>query len=141
MSLKSLSAVFLSAAFLLSGVALARTPSPEGAYLYIISPANGDVVSNPVTIRFGLKNMGVAPAGTEKANTGHHHLLIDVSSLPDLDMPLPADAQHVHFGGGQTETTVELSPGQHTLQLILGDMSHIPHDPPVLSEKITITVE
>jgi hypothetical protein len=141
MSVKSVSAVFFSVAFLLSGAAFARTPSPEGAYLYIISPSNGDVVSSPVTIRFGLKNMGVAPAGTEKANTGHHHLLIDVSSLPDLNMPLPADAQHVHFGGGQTETTVELSPGRHTLQLILGDMSHIPHDPPVLSEKITITVE
>ena len=141
MSVKSISAALLSVAFLLSGVAFARTPSPEGAYLYIISPSNGDVVNSPVTIRFGLKNMGVAPAGTEKANTGHHHLLIDVSSLPDLDMPLPADAQHVHFGGGQTETTVELSPGPHTLQLILGDMSHIPHDPPVLSEKITITVE
>lgn len=141
MSVKALWVLFLSGVFLLSGAVFARTPSPEGAHLYIISPSDGDVVSSPVTIRFGLKNMGVAPAGTEKTNTGHHHLLIDVSSLPDLDMPLPADAQHVHFGGGQTEATVELSPGPHTLQLILGDKSHVPHDPPVMSEKITITVK
>jgi hypothetical protein len=133
--------LLVAGVYLASGAAFARTASPEGANLYIISPANGEMVTSPVTIKFGLKGMGVAPAGTDRENTGHHHLMIDVSSLPDLNMPLPADAQHVHFGGGQTETTVELSPGQHTLQLILGDMSHIPHDPPVLSEKITITVE
>jgi hypothetical protein len=141
MSTKTLWLLLVAGVYLSSGTALARTASPEGANLYIISPANGEVVTSPVTIKFGLKGMGVAPAGTDRENTGHHHLMIDVSSLPNLDIPLPADAQHVHFGGGQTETTIDLSPGRHTLQLILGDMSHIPHDPPVLSEKITITVE
>jgi hypothetical protein len=131
----------LIAVFLITGSAYARTPAPEGAEVYIISPADGDVVSSPVTVRFGLKGMGVAPAGVDKANTGHHHLLIDLSELPASDKPLPADAQHRHFGGGQTETTAELSPGKHTLQMIMGDMNHFPHDPPVISEKITITVE
>jgi hypothetical protein len=84
--------------------------------------------------------MGVAPAGTDKANTGHHHLIID-ADLPPADAPVPADAQHVHFGGGQTEVSVELSPGEHSLQLLLGDMNHVPHDPPVYSEKITVTVK
>ena len=118
-----------------------RTPSPPGAEVYIISPANGATVSNPVTIQFGLKSMGVAPAGIEKEKTGHHHLLIDVTELPPLDEPIPADANHRHFGGGQTEVTLELPPGAHTLQLLLGDQNHIPHEPPVMSEKITITVQ
>lgn len=109
--------------------------------VYIISPANGEAVSSPVTVKFGLRGMGVAPAGIDKANTGHHHLLIDVAQLPDLSKPVPADAKHRHFGGGQTETTIELAPGQHTLQLLLGDHYHIPHNPPVISEKITVTVE
>ncbi len=141
MSVKSLIATAISACLLIVGSAFARTPSPEGVQLYIISPADGEVVSRPVTVRFGLKGMGVAPAGIEKENTGHHHLLIDVSSPPALDMPLPSDSQHKHFGGGQTEATIDLSPGEHTLQLILGDKNHIPHDPPVMSKKITITVE
>jgi hypothetical protein len=109
--------------------------------LYIISPLDGATVSNPVTIRFGLKGMGVAPAGVDKPMTGHHHLLIDVEGLPPMNMPVPADANHKHFGGGQTEATIELSPGKHTLQLLLGDMGHVPHDPPVVSEKITIMVK
>jgi len=109
--------------------------------VYFISPADGDQVSNPVTVRFGLSGMGVAPAGTDKANTGHHHLLIDVDGTPPAGQPLPSDAQHKHFGGGQTETSVELTPGKHTLQLVLGDMNHVPHEPPVMSEKITIEVE
>jgi hypothetical protein len=121
--------------------AQAGTPAPAGAKVYIISPADGDVVSSPVTVKFGLSGMGVAPAGVDKPNTGHHHLLIDVDGTPPLDMPLPADDHHKHFGGGQTETTVELAPGTHTLQLIMGDQNHIPHDPPVMSEKITITVQ
>ena len=141
MTVKSLIVMSISVFFLIAGSALARTPSPEGAQVYIISPVNGEMVSNPVTVRFGLKGMGVAPAGIEKQNTGHHHLLIDTESLPVLDKPLPADSQHKHFGGGQTETTIELSPGKHTLQLILGDKSHIPHNPPVISKKITITVK
>ena len=126
---------------LLGGPSFARTPAPEGAAVYIISPLDGATVSNPVTVRFGLSGMGVAPAGTDRNNTGHHHLLIDLAEVPALDKPLPADAQHVHFGGGQTETTIELTPGKHTLQLLLGDMTHVPHDPAVVSQKITITVQ
>ena len=140
MLIKSLVVIFIST-ILITGAAFARTPSPPGAEVYIISPADGDTVTSPVTVKFGLKGMGVAPAGTDKANTGHHHLLIDLAGAPALDQPLPADANHKHFGGGQTEVSIELSPGKHTLQLIMGDMSHIPHDPPVLSEKITITVK
>ncbi len=118
----------------------AATSDPTEASVYIISPKNGALVQNPVTIQFGLKGMGVAPAGIDKANTGHHHMLIDVDPLPAMDAPIPADDQHRHFGGGQTETELELSPGQHTLQLLLGDKNHIPHGQPLLSEKITITV-
>lgn len=113
----------------------------EKAKAYIISPADGATVKNPVTIKFGLKGMGVAPSGVDRDNTGHHHLLIDLAKLPDLSMPIPNDSNHRHFGGGQTEVTLELSPGKHTLQLLLGDAAHKPHNPPVLSEKITITVE
>lgn len=140
MSVKSL-VVLVAMAFLISGPAFAGTPSPEGAQVYIISPTDGEVVKGPVTVRFGLKGLKVAPAGTDRPHTGHHHLLIDVPEHPTLDKPVPADAQHRHFGGGQTETTVELSPGKHTLQLIMGDQNHIPHDPPVMSKKITITVK
>ena len=118
----------------------ARTPAPSDAEVYIISPADGDTVTSPVTVKFGLKGMGVAPAGVDKPNTGHHHLLID-TDVPSLDAPVPNDANHKHFGGGQTETTIELAPGKHTLQLIMGDKLHIPHDPPVMSRKITITVK
>ena len=128
---------------MLSFVALdvyARSPSPAGVELYIISPADGATVPGPVSIRFGLRNMGVAPAGVQSENTGHHHLLIDTSA-PPLDKPIPNDANHRHFGKGQTETRLDLAPGNHTLQLLLGDFSHIPHDPPVLSQQITITVE
>ena len=116
---------------------------PADATLYIISPEDGATVSSPVTVRFGLKGLGVAPAGIDKAKTGHHHLLIDTEapSGDDLTMPIPADEHHVHFGGGQTETTVDLAPGEHTLQLIMGDMNHVPHDPPLVSKKITVTVE
>ena len=128
-------------AFLVIGPVLARTPSPEGANVYIISPSHGEVVNNPVTIRFGLTGLGVAPAGIDKPGTGHHHLLIDLQARPAMDKPLPADANHKHFGGGQTQTTLELSPGKHTLQLIMGDKTHSPHKPPVISEKITIMVK
>ena len=133
----------LTIALLLAGPALAadRTPAPPGAVVYFITPADGETIANPVTVRFGLKGMGVAPAGVEKENTGHHHLLIDLAELPSLDEPIPADDQHRHFGGGQTETTLDLPPGTHTLQLLLGDQNHIPHDPPVVSERITITVK
>jgi hypothetical protein len=117
-----------------------RTPSPAGAEVYFITPKDGATVTSPVTVKFGLKGMGVAPAGTAIENTGHHHLIID-AELPPLDAPVPADANHVHFGKGQTETTVDLKPGKHTLQLLLADQSHIPHDPAVVSKKITITVK
>lgn len=121
-------------------LALAATPAPPGAELYFISPRDGETVSSPVTVRFGLKGMGVAPAGTQKDATGHHHLLID-APLPPLDQPVPNDDHHKHFGAGQTETTVTLPPGKHTLQLLLGDFAHIPHDPPVKSPPISITVK
>ncbi|MGI9265004.1 MAG: DUF4399 domain-containing protein [Gammaproteobacteria bacterium] len=123
-----------------AGFAGGPTASAENASVYFISPADGDTVSSPVRVVFGLRGMGVAPAGTDKANTGHHHLIID-AELPAADAPVPADAQHVHFGGGQTEVEVELTPGTHTLQLLLGDMNHVPHNPPVYSDKITITVK
>lgn len=123
-----------------SAQSLPRTPSPAGAEVYIIAPADGAVVGSEVTVRFGLKGMGVAPAGTAAANSGHHHLLID-APMPALDQPIPADAQHVHFGKGQTETTVTLTPGKHTLQLLLGDQNHIPHEPPVVSQVVTVTVK
>jgi len=120
--------------------ALPRTAAPESALTYLLSPANGATVTSPFTVRFGLRGMGVAPAGVTTANTGHHHLLIDVETLPPDNLPIPNDANHRHFGLGQTETEITLPPGQHTLQLVLGDALHIPHQPPVRSEKITITV-
>lgn len=117
------------------------TPAPEDAYLYIGWPNDGEVINaGRFRVWFGLRHMGVAPAGVEKANTGHHHLLIDTELPPD-DQPIPNDRNHLHFGGGQTEAIVELSPGTHTLQLIMGDKDHIPHNPPVVSRQITITVQ
>lgn len=110
------------------------------AEVYFITPADGDVIEGPVTVKFGLRGMGVAPAGTAADNTGHHHLLIDGPELPAPGVPLPATEQIRHFGGGQTETVLELSPGTHTLQLLVGDHAHIPHAPPVQSERITIEV-
>ena len=119
-----------------------ETPAPDGASVYFIDLEDGATVSSPVTIRFGLSGMGIAPAGTEKEHTGHHHLLIDVTLDDDaLNWPLPSDDNHRHFGGGQTEVQLELTPGEHTLQLLLGDWSHIPHNPPVMSDQITIVVE
>ena len=119
---------------------LPRTASAEGAMAYILSPADGAQLTSPITVRFGLRGMGVAPAGVTNANTGHHHLLIDVDQLPPQNLPLPASDQVRHFGAGQTQTELELPPGQHTLQLVLGDALHIPHDPPLRSERITITI-
>jgi hypothetical protein len=117
-----------------------RTPSPAGAEVYIISPKDGAKVSSPFVVQFGLKGMGIAPAGVKLENTGHHHLLIDTDAPADAGAPLPASEKVVHFGKGQTETTLTLPPGKHTLQLLLGDASHVPHNPPVISKKITITV-
>ncbi len=116
------------------------TPSPAEASVYIISPKHGEVVTTPFKVVFGLSGMGVAPAGMEKAKTGHHHLLID-TDVRDLSKPIPADDNHRHFGGGQTEMVLELNPGEHTLQLLLADFAHVPHNPPVMSEQITIMVK
>jgi hypothetical protein len=134
--------LLLSAALLVLDWAVAqeRTPSPKGAEAEIISPADGATLTSPVRVRFGLKGMGIAPAGIAFENSGHHHLLIDTEAPKDLSQPVPTDANHVHFGKGQTETEVQLAPGKHTLQLLLGDHLHVPHSPPVLSKKITITV-
>ena len=118
-----------------------RSPAPEDAEVYFIEPLDEATVSETFTVKFGLTGMGVAPAGIDMEGTGHHHLLIDVAMLPDMTMPLPATAQIVHFGKGQTETEVTLPPGVHSLQLLLGNYLHIPHDLPVLSDRITVTVE
>ena len=116
-----------------------RTPAPHDAYVYIGWPLDGATVGPKFKVWFGTRNFGIAPAGVQKANTGHHHLLIDVP-LPPLDQPIPNDHNHLHFGLGQTETVVELPPGKHTLQLLVGDADHVPHDPPVMSRRITIYV-
>lgn len=125
-----------------------ETPSNPDARVYFANLSDGDTVTAPVTVVFGLSGMGVAPAGTEKENTGHHHLLIDRPPLgqgedgaDELSNGLPSDDNHLHFGGGQTEVTLDLAPGQHTLQLVLGDYGHVPHATPVVSDVITITVE
>jgi hypothetical protein len=145
MSMRSyiLAALVLATPFCVGSAALAqeRTPSAAGAEVYIISPKDGATVHNPVLVQFGLRGMGVAPAGVKFDNTGHHHLLIDTDPPSDQSTPLPATDKIVHFGKGQTETTLKLTPGKHTLQLLLADANHIPHSPPVISKKITITVE
>ena len=131
--------LLLSIAWQVNAAEVTRTPAPEGARVYLVSPQDGATVKSPVTVVFGLEAMGVAPAGIDVPNTGHHHLLVDMDLPSDLNKPLGADVRH--FGGGQTQVQVELAPGKHTLQLLLGDKLHMPHEPPVLSEKITITVE
>ncbi len=118
---------------------LPRQTSPQGAMVYIISPEDGEEVQSPVKVVFGIKGAGIAPAGINLPSTGHHHLIVD-SELASMATPIPADAQHIHFGGGQTEATVELSAGEHVLQLALGDYLHIPHDPPLLSDPVTVQV-
>jgi hypothetical protein len=115
------------------------TPSPAGAEAYFDDLKNGATIPSKLTIHFGLRNMGVAPAGTDRPNSGHHHLLID-ADLPPLDQPIPNDFNHLHFGAGQTETELTLSPGEHTLQLLMGDKDHIPHTPPVMSPRIKVRV-
>lgn len=140
--MKALLIALAAAGLIASSVAAGETPSPEGAEVYFIGLEDGAVLSNPVTLRFGLKGMGVAPAGQDVDDTGHHHLLIDMTAA-DLDFaePMPATDNLRHFGKGQTEVTLDLAPGQHTLQLVLGDLGHIPHDPPVISDVVTVTVE
>ena len=144
---KTLLIVSALSAVAVAGVAaaqMAKTAAPATAKAYIVSPKNGDTVGSPFTVTFGLKGMGIAPAGVTTAAdtpTGHHHLLIDVATMPDMNMPLPATDNIRHFGKGQTEVDLTLPAGRHTLQLVLGDALHTPHDKPVLSEKITITVK
>lgn len=137
-------ALALLAAFAIAGLsaAAAETPSPPGAKVYFINLKDGQTVKSPFLVQFGLSGMGIAPAGVEKPNTGHHHLLIDATLSGDaLKRPIPADDTHRHFGLGQTEAMVTLPPGRHTLQLVLGDWSHVPHAPPVMSDTITVTVQ
>ncbi len=119
---------------------MSRSVSRPGATVFIITPTDGTTVASPISIKFGVSGIEVAPAGTYDANTGHHHLIID-TELASTEQPIPKDAQHMHFGKGQTEASVELEPGRHTLQLVLGDGNHVPHQPPVVSQVITITVE
>ncbi len=117
-----------------------RTASVAGAKVYLVEPRNGAQIKGPVRVVMGLSGMGVAPAGVDVAETGHHHILVNVDTAPAADMPIPADDRHRHFGKGQTEAMLTLPPGKHTLQLLLGDKNHVPHNPPLMSEKITITV-
>lgn len=121
-----------------------ETPAPEEAYLYIGWPNDGEIIQNsglnPFRVWFGLRHMGVAPASVDVPNTGHHHLLVN-TEVPPLDEPIPADENHIHFGLGQTQTELTLPPGRHTLQLIMGDHAHVPHNPPVISRQIQITIE
>ena len=139
---RSLRIATLAVAAMISLPAAAdRAPSPAGAEVYIVSPKDGAKVKGPVTVVFGLKGMGVAPAGIKFDNTGHHHLLVDSDPPADLSLPLPANEKTLHFGKGQTETTLTLPPGKHTLQLVFGNLLHVPHDPAVISKKITIVVE
>lgn len=119
---------------------IAQSQSSEGANVFIISPVNDEIVPATFTVRFGLQGMGIAPAGIQVAGTGHHHLLLDFDGSPDLKLPLPANENLIHFGKGQTETELTLAPGKHTLQLLLGDYLHRPHDSPLQSEVITVYV-
>lgn len=132
-----LTRLFFASLLFVSSVVIAEQHS---AGAYIVSPKDGATVSSPVTVVFGLEGFGVAPAGTVREKTGHHHLIID-APLPDLAKPIPADEHYRHFGGGQTQTTVDLAPGKHTLQLLLGDHAHLPHSDPIYSDVITINVE
>lgn len=132
--------LYLCIAWATWGAPATLTPSPEGAKVYFVNIKSGDKVKSPVKILFGLTGMGVAPAGTDKEKTGHHHLIVD-SEVKNFSEAIPADANHLHFGGGQTETSLALTPGKHTLQLVVGDFRHIPHQPPIISEKIFIEVQ
>jgi hypothetical protein len=145
MSIRFRALVCSSVVFVVAATAVlaqTQTQSPAGAAVYFINLKDGETVTSPFKVQFGLSGMGIAPVGVQNERTGHHHLLIDTKlSDEELKRPIAADAKHVHFGGGQTETTVTLPPGSHTLQLVLGDWSHIPHNPPVMSPVITVTVK
>jgi hypothetical protein len=133
--------LLVAALFTANALAEERSPSPAGAQVYIVSPTEGEKISGPITVRFGLKGMGVAPAGIKFDNAGHHHLYVDTDVPADLSQPVPTlENKVIHFGKGQTETTLTLPPGKHTLQLVLGDHLHVPHNPPVVSKKVSFTV-
>jgi hypothetical protein len=134
-------AAYLIAATMASPVFAGRTPAPKDAQVYIIWPHDGTVIyGGKLWVRMGLRGAGVAPRGADMPNVGHHHLILD-ADLPPFDQPIPSDRHYLHFGGGQTEVRLEgLTPGKHTLQLLLGDNYHVPHDPPLYSKKITIIV-
>jgi hypothetical protein len=142
MRIRLAAAVALALTALAFGAAaqIPRTAATDGAALYFISPEDGQTLSGKITVRFGLSGMGVAPAGVATPGTGHHHLIVD-APLPPMNLPIPKDDKHLHFGNGQTETTLELAPGTHTLQLVLADANHVPHQPPVVSKQIRITVK
>ena len=137
MSRAALAGLLLSA----SMMAMAATPAPKGAEVFIVSPEDGATVPETFTVKFGVKDVSLAPAGDVTKNTGHHHLLIDVDKLPAAGAPIPLDANHMHFGKAQTQAEIKLAPGKHTLQLELGDSGHMPFDPPIVSKKITVTVK
>ncbi|KNH28241.1 hypothetical protein AB7M29_000295 [Pseudomonas sp. F-14 TE3623] len=137
MSRAALAGLLLGASML----ATAATPAPKGAQAFIVSPEDGATVGQEFKVKFGVKDISLAPAGDPTKNTGHHHLLIDVDKLPAEGAPIPTDANHMHFGKAQTEATIKLAPGKHTLQLELGDSGHMPFDPPIVSKKITVTVK
>lgn len=142
--MKKISLVFALAIACLGSMVFAQVPRTKatgGAKVYIISPKDGDTLSSPFTVQFGLKGMGIAPAGVTSPNTGHHHLLVDVAQMPDPNVPMPNNESIRHFGGGQTETDLTLPPGRHTLQLAFADYLHISFDAPIVSEKITVTVK
>jgi len=139
LKMKPIKLTLVALSLLISNTLMAGTPSPDNANVYIISPSNGEIVAKIFTVKFGLQGMGVSPAGIDKKNTGHHHLLIDAKKLPAMNNPMGSNVKH--FGGGQTETEITLAPGTHTLQLVLGDKSHVPHSPPVVSKKITVIVK
>ena len=136
------SSIFLFIVFLFAPIqSHAESYSDENKRLFFITPSNGEEVTNPVTIRFGIVGMEIAPAGKDKPMSGHHHLLVNVEKLPNMKSPIPADKNHLHFGKGQTETQLILPSGRHTLQLLLGDYMHVPHEKPLISDKIEIIVK
>ena len=137
-----LATLFVVALMSVTAARAGETPAPPGAKVFFANLKNGDTVASPVLVKFGISGMTLAPAGDQTPNTGHHHLIIDGTiEGAALNQPIPADDKHLHFGKAQTEATVMLPKGKHTLQLVLGDWTHIPHKPPVMSERITITVQ
>ena len=124
----------------LNSIVLAQSESKENSRVFFIQPHNNAILQNPIEIKFGLENMNLVSAGVDEPFSGHHHLLINVDQIPNLNLPIPADSNHLHFGGGQSNTTLELPPGKYTLQLLFADHHHIPHSPPIISDKISITI-